>query len=213
MKSLRLRTIASFVSYGDSVIDIGCDHAYLPIYLVENKICAKAIATDIHAQALLHAENNIAKHGLSHKITTILSDGLDCVSQINSDTIILAGMGTSTILHILKKVSKKYIKKLIIQSNNDLYLLRTSLLKKGYYLEEEKVIFEKGHYYVIGCYTLKFHFLSLRERLFGKYKKENLSYYQFLLDEYNLIYTQIHRVYCLKKIKTFLKMKLLKKYL
>lgn len=213
MLSLRLKTLASFVDKMDRVVDVGCDHAYLSIYLIENRLCQSVIATDIHENALLQAKKNIRKVQMEAKIKTILSDGLEKVSFTLYDTILIAGMGTSTILHILKNIDSKHVKKIILQSNNDLYRLRSSMEKKRYYLEEEKVVFEKGHYYVVGLYLFKKKKLSYREKLFGKYNADNKEYYQFLMQKMRFVYQSLPFKNIKEKIIFWLKMNLLKKYL
>jgi tRNA (adenine22-N1)-methyltransferase len=213
MPSLRLQTLASFIEINDKVADIGCDHAYLAIYLAKNNICAKVIAADINSHALDNAKNNIKKNNLEDKIPTCLSDGLENIDDSSLDTLIISGMGTSTILHIVDTSSNLNIKKLVLQSNNNLYELRTILRKKGFYLQKEKVIFEGKHYYVIGVYTKTYQKLNVRERLFGKYDSLYIDYYTSLYNELLLINKSITYKNIIKKIKIYLKLILLKKYL
>lgn len=216
MLSLRLQTIASFLSREDRVVDIGCDHAFLPVYLLKNNICQTVMATDVNIHALENAQQNIKNAGFTKQIPVILSNGLEKVRQEDFDTLVLSGMGSSTILKILESVKKENIKKLIIQSNNDLFLLRMTLKKRKYYLQEEKIVFEKGHYYVIGKYTLCRSKLSLRTLLFGKYNYNYISYYSYLYKGMKTIVENIQNkniTNITKKLKIIFKMKLLKKYL
>ena len=211
MKQERLNAVARYIEKEDRVADIGCDHAYLSIYLVKMRICESVIASDIHPNALEIAKKNIEKAGLA--IPTFLSDGVENLDQTKLNTLVLSGMGTSTILHILKNVDKNYIKKLVLQSNNDLPLLRKECQKLGYSLEEEQVVFEKSHYYVIGKYTLKKKKLNVREHYFGLYNKENNAYYGELKKEYQTILKKIRRKHILKRLNIRWKLYLLKKYL
>lgn len=145
--SNRLKAIVKFVDKKDSIVDVGCDHGYLSIYLTENKLVKKVIASDINQNALNSAINNIKKSNLD--IETVLSDGIKDVNLKGINTLIISGMGTSTILHILSDSSKlKNINKLLLQSNNDHEDLRRKLNKKGYYLEDETYTFEKSKWYV-----------------------------------------------------------------
>ena len=100
MNSERLKTIASFVSKNDSVIDVGCDHGYLAIYLKLNNLCKNVIASDISKNALTYAINNFKKYKLNIKY--YISDGLNNIDEYY-DTVIIAGMGTHTIMNILSK--------------------------------------------------------------------------------------------------------------
>lgn len=214
MKSLRLHTIASFIEYEDKVADIGCDHAYLSIYLTENSLCEKVIATDINKNALQIAIKNIKKNNLENKIKTYLSDGLKNVDDYEIDTLVISGMGTNTILQILNNIEKFSIKKLVLQSNNDLPTLRNSLRKRNFYLQKEKVIYEKKHFYVIGVYTKEKTKINLHDKLFGKYDSSNLSYYISMYNELLMINQKLNFKNNFKeKLKTIFKLILLKKYL
>lgn len=213
MISLRLKSIASFINKEDQVVDIGCDHAYLPIYLMKNQLCKTVIAADRNKNALHSANLNIQKENLEKKIPVILSDGLDHINQNEIDTIVMSGMGTSTILHILNKVNKNRIKKMIIQSNNDLYQLRKSIHKFGYYLHDEKVIYEKGHFYVIGMYLKEKHTLTKAELYFGLYNEKNKEYYRYLDEELHKINQRLQYKHLKEKMSILKRIRLLKKYL
>ncbi|HAB65802.1 MAG TPA: SAM-dependent methyltransferase, partial [Firmicutes bacterium] len=115
--SKRLLAITSFIEKKDKAADIGCDHGLLSIYLKENNLIKNIIASDINQNALNNAIKNIEAKKL--KIKTILSDGIKNINTDNLNTLIISGMGTSTILHILTIPTKlKNINKIIIQSNN-----------------------------------------------------------------------------------------------
>lgn len=148
--SQRLLAIASMVHDDKVIIDIGCDHAHLDIYLTCNNI--KCIACDINQNALNIAKENIKKNGLEKKIDTILSDGVEKVDIKGNETIIISGMGANTIEHIVSNKKINLINKIIIQSNNDLYYLRKMMIKNGFYIDNEKIIYEKNKYYVIICF-------------------------------------------------------------
>ena len=83
MISLKLKAIAFFIEKNDNVVDIGCDHAYLDIYLSQNNLCKNIIASDVNKNALNNAINNIDKFCLSKNIKCILSDGLDNIDTKN----------------------------------------------------------------------------------------------------------------------------------
>lgn len=145
--SNRLKAIVKFVDKKDSVVDVGCDHGYLSIYLKEIIKVKKIIASDINQNALNSAINNIKKSNLD--IETVLSDGIKDVNLKGINTLVISGMGTSTILHILSDSNKlKNISKLLLQSNNDHEDLRRNLNNIGYYLEDETYTFDKGKWYV-----------------------------------------------------------------
>ena len=149
--SKRLEKIASYVDEDTSIVDIGCDHALLDIYLAKTKNNINIIASDINNNALANAKRNIKKYGLDNKIKTILSDGLISIDTSNIDTIIISGMGTHTMVGILQNNLNKLknIDTIILQSNNDIDFLRKKITKLGYYIEEEALIKEKKIIYTI----------------------------------------------------------------
>lgn len=190
----RLITAASFVRPGSRVADIGTDHAYLPIYLAENKIAGRIIATDIKKGPLLNAQINIERIGVEDIIELRLSDGLDCIFPDEFDDLIICGMGGILITEILTKApwirSEKY--RLIIQPQSHSEEVRKYLADNLFHIIEEKSCEDHGRYYhfIIAQYT------GLRE-------EHPLLYYYFG----NLIYDKSveSRIICerhLKYIKT-----------
>ena len=150
MLNLKLKTIASLISKDDIVIDVACDHAYLAIYLKENNLCQEVYASDISASALKEANKNITQKKLA--IKTYLSDGFNNIPKLDINTIVIAGVGTNTILDILKNTPQD-INKIILSSNNDYELLRHKMLKKGFYILKEIVIKDHNKYYPIMLFT------------------------------------------------------------
>lgn len=91
--SERLRAVAGMVSPGCRLADVGTDHAYIPIYLMQNGVIPQAVAMDINQGPLLRATENIRRYGLTGRIETRLSDGLEKLQAGEADTILIAGMG------------------------------------------------------------------------------------------------------------------------
>ena len=150
--SKRLKTIIEFLNKDDSLVDVGCDHGLLSIYLTKNNLVKKVIASDVNANALSSAINNISKANLD--IETILSDGIRDVDLNGINALVIAGMGASTIKHILSDGDRlKNIEKIITQSNNDHEMLREFMNKIGYYLDNELYVFDKGKWYVTSCFV------------------------------------------------------------
>ncbi len=183
MISLRLKTIASLVDKNAKVIDIGTDHAYIPIYLVENNIAKQVLATDISPLVLEYAKKNIADHNLSQVIKLKVSDGFKNINE-KYDLAIITGMGTKTIVDILAK-AKEIPNTLIIQTNKNPHELRRYMQKIGYKIRKEEVVLDK-HYYVIIKYIKGKDTLTEEEILFGK--SNNLNYFTYLKDKYQLLY-------------------------
>ena len=95
--SKRLHAVASLVTEGASVADIGTDHGYIPIYLIESGKCVHAFAMDVNQGPLLRAKEHIVEHGLEEQIETRLSDG---VKHLKLD-VFRHGGGQSLYIHLL----------------------------------------------------------------------------------------------------------------
>jgi len=148
--SKRLKEISDFILPTDRVVDIGCDHALVDIYLCEEYDDIKIIASDIHEDALKSARNNIEKHNLSSRIETRLGDGLTIVNPNEFDTILIAGMGFYTIKKILSNKPKMInYPKIVIQCNTDVVKLRKFVIKLGYKITKEKLDIDNDIIYTI----------------------------------------------------------------
>ena len=119
--SKRLKTLAEYIDDNCNMVDIGCDHGFLDIYLIQNKNNINIIASDVNENALNNAKGNIKRNNLDNKIKTILSNGLDNIDMTNLDTIVISGMGAHTIVGILyNNLGKlKNIKKIVIQVESE----------------------------------------------------------------------------------------------
>lgn len=200
MKSKRLRAIASLIKRDDQVLDIGCDHGYLGIYLKENNLCKEIYLSDINQNALNNALNNLKKRNL--KIDCFISNGLKNIDTKNINTVVMSGMGTQTILNILEEKEKlKTIDKLIIQSNNNLDILRKGVNKKGYYLQEEITIFEKDIWYVISLFTKEKKKRTNKELTYGLVKRDKIEYFKYRIQEIDIILKKIPKKHFLLKYK------------
>lgn len=202
----RLKTIASLVDKGSKVIDVGCDHALLDIYLTLYN-GNKCIASDINKNAYEIAKSNIEKYGLNDKIEVVQSDGFNKIEMNGTYTAIICGMGTTTILDILKSSKVKMIDKLIIQSNNDLYTIRKKVSSLGFYIDKEVVLNERGIFYVIikfirgkrQHYNWKQLYLGPLQK--DKMNDEKLNYLKFLFDSNADVLKKLPKKYYLKRLK------------
>ena len=128
---------------GDVIADIGCDHAYVPIRLIQDERASRVIASDLNAGPLNIAKQNIEKYELSEKIETRLGGGLSILSPGEADTIIIAGMGGEIIEKILRaddEIARK--SRLILQPMNSQYELRKFLISNGYKIIAEDMALE-----------------------------------------------------------------------
>ncbi len=182
----RILSIANFIDINDKLIDVGCDHGYLGIYLIQNNLVSDILLTDISQSALNVAINNINKSHLN--IKTLVTDGLNNIDLNKYNTISISGMGTTSIIKILNKLkNNNTINKLVIQSNNDLKLLREEIIKLGYYLDDEITLKENDIFYVICKFIKGNKKLSNDEIKFGLLKKDKIPYYNYLISQNNKI--------------------------
>ena len=218
--SPRLKCLTEFISDNTNMVDIGCDHGLLDIYLMQEKKNIKIIASDVNNNALNNAKKNIKKYKLDDKIETILSNGLDNIDTTNLDTIVISGMGSHTIVGILYSNLKKVknINKLIIQSNNDLDFLRYKLTKIGYYIKKEKLVKDAGIIYTVIEFNKGYRLYSKKDLYLGPclLKERNSLFIEkcnIELDKLNKIYKVIPKKNYHHKLKIKYKIKILKKIL
>ena len=148
--SSRLLACAGFVSPGDRVADIGCDHGYLSIHLLVNGIASAVIASDINEGPLQSAVRNAEKYGVRDKIRFFLSDGVGNILR-DFDTLVCAGMGGDTMIHILESAPwlKNSQYRLILQCQSKTPMLRSWLSRQGWRITEESVLRDGRFLYTI----------------------------------------------------------------
>ena len=142
----RLQVCAGFVHAGDRVADIGCDHGYLSIHLLQSGKAASVIASDVRQKPLMSAVGNAEKYGVRDQIEFFLSDGLQKLPR-DFDCMVCAGMGGDTMISILEGApwlkSSQY--RLILQCQSKRPELRRYLSEQGWYIREESVL-EDGRF-------------------------------------------------------------------
>ena len=150
MLSKRLESVASLIEENRSIIDIGCDHALLSIYIALNKKPNRVIASDNKEGPLEGAKENLKKYKVEDRVTLKLGDGVDPIeSDIN--TIIIAGMGGLNIVGILKYKRDLYknVDTIIISANTDVDFVRKEICKLGYFIDDEVIVKEGNIIYPI----------------------------------------------------------------
>lgn len=147
----RLMAAASMVTRGNRVCDVGCDHAFVPVYLVGKGISPYVIAMDVRKGPLGQARENIKEYGLEPYIDTRISDGLENYKIQEADSLICAGMGGKLMMNILGKYPDKTasFKELILQPQSEIQQFRQFLRYQGYMVTEENMIEEGGKFYTI----------------------------------------------------------------
>ena len=196
--SKRLQAVATLVDINARVIDVGCDHAYLDIYLTQNNN-NKCIATDINKNALEIAKKNIKKYNLSNKIETKLTNGLTDINVKDNDNIVISGMGTYTILEILK--TNNLSNTLIISSNNNIDILRREVINLGYYIDSEIFIIDKNKPYIIIKFIKGTKKYSKLDILLGPILKNNIEYKKYIIKKYENVLNNISKKKILLRLK------------
>lgn len=145
-----MRMNAAFVTRGNVLCDVGCDHGYLAISLVESGVCPRAIAMDLRKDPLERARQNIADAHLSDKIETRLSDGVSELRAGEADTVLIAGLGGRTMIAILTRGADvlRSVSELVLQPQSEIYEVRKFLTSHGYMISDEEICEDDGKYYV-----------------------------------------------------------------
>ncbi len=212
MFSKRLIEIASLIPVRSHVVDVGCDHGLLDIYLTINRRC-HCIASDISETCLEKARENIEKFRLEDDIVLVKSDGLKNITYSKTDYIVIAGMGTNTILEILDTCSADNI---IVQTNTDLFDFRETITD-NFEIVDERVVYERKIYYVImklkrgkKRYSYSDYFIGpiIKNKNTGIYKE----YKEYLLEKYTEIYKNIPNTSLDRKLEIRSIIRSIKKY-
>lgn len=200
--SKRLKAIADMIPQNVRVIDVGCDHALLDIYLtMQGK--NHCIASDINRNVLVKTREMVHRYQLDDKIEILKSDGLKEIDLKKEDMVVIAGMGTTTILNIL---NAKKPNQMIIESHNKLEELRQEVSKLGFFIVKEQVVLEKNIYYVIMLFQKGIQKYNDKELFLGPKLMEqkdliSLSYFKNLLRKKEELKKRIPNKFSREKIE------------
>lgn len=155
MLTPRLRIVADYVKKDSIVGDIGSDHGYLVVDLIQRGIIKKAIASDLNQGPVDNAKRNIYKYGLEEDIKVRLGGGLTPYKAGEIDTAIICGMGGILIADILEESKRLWdsIEHFILQPMNYQDYLRAYLQKNGFKLIDESIVREGEKFYQVFSYT------------------------------------------------------------
>lgn len=191
----RLQTIYEMIKPCESLADIGCDHALLPIALVQGNKVNKVYACDINELPLKRGKQAIDQAKLADYIECILCDGIPTLDS-NLDTLVIAGMGFETIKHILSnnlEVVRK-CSQVILQSNQHVDDLRLWLTANHFKIDNEGLVKDGKHYYQILSISDGEMKLNDKEVLMGIYLDKHPlfeAYWQQQLAKRELIFTKL----------------------
>ena len=178
MISKRLELVASFVPQGAILLDVGSDHAYLPIELVERGQIKSAIAGEVVEGPYQSAVKNVEAHGLKEKIQVRLANGLAAFEEPDQVSVItIAGMGGRLIARILEEGLEKLgnMQRLILQPNNREDDLRIWLQDHGFQIVAESILEEAGKFYEILVVEAGEMKLSASDVRFGPFLSKEVS--------------------------------------
>ncbi|GAA0181952.1 tRNA (adenine(22)-N(1))-methyltransferase TrmK [Clostridium sediminicola] len=166
----RIKNIAKLVDECYSIVDVGTDHAYLPIYLINKGVVKTAIASDINKGPVLRAQENVKKNKVDNFIQCRHGAGLQTVKPCEVDIAVIAGMGGNLIRDILEDdiAVVQSLKYLILQPVQNPEVLREYLYRRGYNIIDEELCYDEGKYYEI-----------IKAKLIGKnnkIEKRNINY-------------------------------------
>ena len=147
--SERLKAVANMITPGLTVADIGCDHAYLPIWLVREEISPHVIACDINAGPIERARENIEDVELTDRIEVRQGDGLSVIAPGEAGSVVMAGMGGKLMVKILDEGSDvlEKVSEIIMEPQSDVALVRHFLQDNGYRIISENMVNEDDKFY------------------------------------------------------------------
>ncbi|MFV0380256.1 MAG: tRNA (adenine(22)-N(1))-methyltransferase [Anaerorhabdus sp.] len=179
----RLEKIIEFVEFDSVVADIGTDHAYVPCALIRRNIATKCYACDVIEGPLNAAKKNIVNYKLENYIELISSDGLDNV-PLDTEVIIIAGMGFKTAIKILERGLSKFskLKQVIVQINKHSELLRSWISDKEYLIDKEGIVSDGKHFYEI---------ISFKLNGGRKYSNEEILFGPILMKQRDVEYIEL----------------------
>ena len=198
--SKRLQMIAKCVPENTQIVaDIGTDHGYIPIYLINNKRAKYCIACDINPKPLSNAKKNIDYYQMHDQIETRLGSGLSKLAVDEPNVIIIAGMGGMLITDILRDdlAVVKGVGLLILQPQLDVAPLRKYLHSIEFKIIDEKMLYEDGKYYTIiiakpgreSAYTEKDYIFG--KKLIGTKNRVLKDFISYKMDSVNLLITEL----------------------
>lgn len=212
--SRRLKAIISKVIEGTTVVDIGTDHAYLPIYLVTQKICPRVIGIELNPGPLNSAKRQVESAGLTPQIIIREGNGLKAIQPGEVHTVVIAGIGGSTICEILESGHDVLAtsERLILQPMGAVVQVRRWLLEHSWQIIDEDLIKEDGFFYIIltaepnenkGYKINEYSSLELMvgPGLIQKKHPLLLEYLKYLIKREEKIFSQLNKSYDARVLK------------
>jgi tRNA (adenine22-N1)-methyltransferase len=178
--SIRMKAVADMIIPGSRVADIGCDHAFIPIYLIEKHIATEVIASDVRKGPVESATRNVALKGLSRQIDIRMGDGFQKISPGEADAAIIAGMGGMLMIKILEnaKAVVASMNQLVLQPQSDIEKVRRYIHSCGMAITREMMLEDAGKVYTVMD-------VSVHGQADCAMEDEHFRYGRYLLEERN----------------------------
>lgn len=208
--SKRLQAVVDLLDSHMAVADIGCDHGFVSIYLIQNGKADTCIAMDVKEGPLNSAKENIGSYGLQQRIELRLSDGAKALKWkeetaqarfLEVQAAILAGIGGRLTIKILEESLEKFraMEEVILQPQSEIGKVREFLERKDFFIIKEDMVCEDGKYYPIMKVSQRAgDFIGepipeIHKALFYRYGEKLLSMAHPVLYEYLLKEERIYR--------------------
>lgn len=183
--SNRLCTCSSIIREGKRLCDVGCDHGYVPAYLVSNGIIPSAIACDINEAPLESCKRLVTDMELEDKIKCVLSNGLESVDGNDIDDVLIAGMGGELIADILSRCTWIKEKHIVLNPMTHPELARKWLYDNGFEIDKDIIVKDGRHYYSVfdASYTGEYSPKCEADYFLGNIKDfSNKEYFEHLIN-------------------------------
>ncbi|WP_414050269.1 tRNA (adenine(22)-N(1))-methyltransferase [Macrococcus animalis] len=179
----RLKTVAQYINH-EVLADIGSDHAYLPLYALENNQIKRAVAGEVVKGPFEAAVNNVSKYGVENVIDVRLGNGLEVIQPGEVDVITICGMGGPLIADIIWTGKEKLVNapRLILQSNIHSEAVRKTLVTIGYEVIAEEIMKDKKHTYEI--------IVAEKAETFVNYSSKELKFGPILLNNKSEVFIE-----------------------
>ena len=156
--SKRLQAVADMLDCHEKIADIGCDHGFVSIYLIESGKAARCLAMDVNKGPLERAKEHIEEKRLSTYIETRLSNGAKEIrfvedengeKKLEVEAALIAGMGGRLMIQIINDSVDKFqsMEEFILQPQSEIAKVRQYIREIGYYISKEEMVWEEGKFY------------------------------------------------------------------
>lgn len=191
--SERLKMVSAFVTEGMRLVDIGTDHAYVPIYLIKNGKIPSALAMDIGIGPLQRARDHIVEQGFERQIETRLSNGFSAFRKGEAESVVIAGLGGELMIQILQegRAVLSEVSEFILSPHSEIHKVRAFLMEQGFSIVKEAMLYEEGIYYTIikAIYGI------------GDYRTEPELWYgkRMLEEQHPVLYDYLQKEYAIRR--------------